>query len=222
MPLLVGVEYFRIRAAEDYDVYNAAVVVDAEGQIAPQWTAKHYLVPFVEALPFRRLLGPLLQGRGGEWHWITGAFRPAPDNVVLEVAGARAGILVCFEELFPDLTRKLRSSGAEFQVLITNDAWWGRTAFQRYLTDALRLRAIEIRSDFVRAANTGISGFVDRWGRDHRLTPLFQPAMEVWNVARTARPTLYSRLGDSIVILLVVGLAAALVTAVKASSNPRN
>jgi len=194
--LLVGVEYVRVRDPGDYDLFNGAIVVDAQGRLSPRWAAKRYLVPFVEALPFRGLFGSLVEGRGGEWQWVAGNFRPAPDSAVVEVGDARVGVLVCFEELFPELTRGLRNDGAEFQVVITNDAWWGRTAFQRYLVDALRLRAIESRTDIVRVANTGISGFVDRRGRYHQLTPLFEPAVEVRDVQRSTTRTLYDRIGD--------------------------
>ena len=101
---------------------------------------------------------------------------------MLALDGARVGVLVCYEQLFPDLARALRNAGAEFQVVITNDAWFGRTFFQRYQADALRLRAIENRSAFVRVANTGISGFVDRSRAIPRTHRLFEKAVEVSDV----------------------------------------
>jgi apolipoprotein N-acyltransferase len=133
--------------------------------------------------------------------------------VVIEVAGARVGVLVCYEELFPELPRRLRNAGAEFQVLITNDAWWGRTAFQHYLVDALRLRAIESRTDIVRVANTGISGFVDSRGRYRQMTPLFEEAVEVADVARTTGRTVHDRTGDLIVGLSLLLAATAAIWA---------
>jgi apolipoprotein N-acyltransferase len=207
-PILVGVEYARIRDRDDYDAYNGAVLVDAEGRLDPNWTAKVYLVPFVEATPFRNFLGPLVEGRGGEWRWLAGGFRPGERATVLSLDGARAGVLVCYEQLFPELARSLRNAGARFQVVITNDAWFGRTFFQRYQADALRLRAIENRSAFVRVANTGISGFVDRYGRYHERTPLFEKAVEVHDVRLSDERTLYDRTGDAIVWVLLAGLLA--------------
>jgi apolipoprotein N-acyltransferase len=101
-PLLVGVEYAQVRTPDDWDLYNAALVVDADGRLEPEWAAKHYLGPFAEGLPFRGLLGPWVEGRGGDWHWITGGFDPAPGPGLLSAAGTRIGLLVCYEELFPE------------------------------------------------------------------------------------------------------------------------
>jgi apolipoprotein N-acyltransferase len=153
---LVGVEYVRLRSREDYELYNAAVAVDAQGRMLDRWGAKVYLVPFTEGVPFQRLLNPLVQGRGGHWRWLAGGFDPGRESALIDVAGARVGVLVCYEQLFPDLARQLRRRGAELQVVITNDAWWARSLFQQYQANALRLRAIENRTAYVRAANTGI------------------------------------------------------------------
>lgn len=210
---LVGVEYFRIRSREDYDLYNAALLVEPQGELSPDWAAKVYLVPFVEATPFRSVLGPLVEGRGGEWEWLAGGFHPGPQGQVLSMDGSRAGVLVCYEQLFPELARALRNAGAEYQVVITNDAWFGRTPFQYFLANAVRLRAIENRSEFVRVANTGISGFVDRRGRYHDRTGLFATAVAARDVERSTDRTFYDRTGDWIVGLLVAGLAAVILAA---------
>ena len=211
--LLVGAEYVVESNDEPRKIYNAAFAIDAEGNLLPDWGAKVYLVPFVEATPFRSILGPLVKGRKGEWHWLAGGFEPGPRNVVIEVADAKVGVLVCYEQLFPDLARGLRNAGAELQVVITNDAWFGRSLFQPYHANALRLRAIESRTSFVRVANTGISGFVDTHGRYHRRTDLFEEAVEVWDVPLTDRRTIYDRLGDVVAWLAIAGLLACIVMA---------
>ncbi len=213
VPILAGVEYARSRQDGDHDWYNAALAVDAAGQLLPAWGAKVYLVPFVEATPFRGLFGPLVAGRGGEWHWLAGTFRPGPASALLPVAGTRVGVLVCYEQLFPDLARDLRLRGAEVGVVITNDAWFGRSLFQPYQANALRLRAIENRIDFVRVANTGISGFVDRFGRYHQRTGLFEEAVEVREVRLATRPTVYGLVGDAAAWLALGGLALAVLLA---------
>jgi apolipoprotein N-acyltransferase len=218
---LIGVEYARVRARDDYDLYNAAVVIDAEGRLNPQWAAKVYLVPFVEATPFRSIFGPLVEGRGGEWHWLAGGFEPGPRSQVIEVDGARAGVLVCYEQLFPDLTRDLRNAGAQFQVVVTNDAWFGRTPFQYFLANAPRLRAIENRTSFVRVANTGISGFVDSRGRYHERIGLFEVGVAAYDVELSDTVTVYDRVGDVVVWVLILGLLAVIVRARLAGSPVR-
>jgi len=213
VPLLVGAEYVRRGGGEPVRWYNAAFAVDGDGELLEDWGAKVYLVPFVEATPFRSVLGPLVEGRGGEWRWLAGGFYPGPRNALIEVADVKVGVLVCFEQLFADLARGLRNAGAEVQVIITNDAWFGRSLFQPYQADAVRLRAIESRSSFVRVANTGISGFVDTHGRYHRRTGLFEKAVEVWDVPLAGPPTVYARIGDLIAWLAVAGLLTAVVIA---------
>lgn len=213
--MLVGLDYFRIREEDDYGLYNAAMTINADGRLLEPWTAKHYLVPFVEAVPFRALLGPLVEGRGGEWDWLAGAFQKGPRNVLFDVAGAQIGVVVCYEEFFPDLARGLRNTGANLHVVITNDAWFGRTLFQIYMINAVRLRAIENRTNYVRAANTGISGFIDTRGRIHQRTGWFEPAVEVRDVALAGTRTIYNRIGDVVVWLSIAGLLAAIVLIVR-------
>lgn len=210
--LLVGADYVRVRDREDFDLYNAALLARPDGTLDPRWTAKVYLVPFVEAVPYRRWLGPLVEGRGGEWEWISGGFEAGEPGTPLDVDGVGVGVMVCFEQLFPDLSRELQRAGARLQVVVTNDAWFGRTMFQRYSADALRMRAIETRTPFVRAANTGISEFVDRRGRVHDATPLYEEAVISREVALGAGPTIATRVGDApawIVALLLVAIAVA-------------
>ena len=213
IPILVGAEYVRYGASEARRLYNAVFVVDRDGTLLEPWSAKTYLVPFVEATPFASLVGPWVRDRGGEWDWLAGTFTPGPRDVIFPVAATRVGALVCYEQLFADLARGLRNAGAELEVVITNDAWFGRSLFQAYQANAVRLRAIENRTAFVRVANTGISGFVDPRGVYHRQTKLFEETVEVWDVPRAARRTVYDRLGDFVAWLSIGGLAAALAAA---------
>ena len=218
--VLLGVEYAQISADGRAAVYNAAMAVDAEGRLMDEWGAKVYLVPFTEGVPFRSLFGPLVEGKGGEWRWLAGGFTPGPRGALVTVAGARIGALVCFEQLFPDLSRGLRNAGAEIQVVVTNDAWFGRSYLQGFLANALRLRAIESRVEFVRAANTGISGFVDRRGVYHERTGIFEDAVIVRDVERSTSRTIYDRTGDLVAWLAVAALIA--LSAAAATRSRRN
>jgi apolipoprotein N-acyltransferase len=219
VPMLIGAEYVRYGGGEPRRIYNGVFAVDADGRMLDDWGAKVYLVPFVEATPFRSIFGPLVEGRGGEWQWLAGGFTPGPRNTIIEVAGVKVGVLVCYEQLFFDLARDLRNAGAQLQVEITNDAWFGRSLFQPYQADAARMRAIENRTGFVRVANTGISGFIDTRGRYHDRTELFEKTIEVRDVPVTDRRTLYDRSGDVIAWLAIAGLLAVAVVA-RSSRNP--
>jgi len=205
-PLLVGVEYYRVTDSESYDIYNAAMAVQADGTLSPVWTAKTFLVPFTEQTPFRSLFGRFVDGRSGAWRWMAGGFTPGPGATVLPFSEWNTGVVVCYEQLFPSLPRDLQNAGADFQVVITNDAWFGRSQFQRYLVDALRMRSIENRTGYVRAANTGISGFYDRRGGVDQLTGLFERRVIVGDVPLSRGTTIYNKIGDWPVWLAMVGL----------------
>ena len=217
--ILAGVEYWRIRTPEDRDFYNAALVAKRDGTIDDVWSAKRDLVPFTEGVPFRNLLGPLVEGRGGAFQWLSGGFTPGPDVVPLPAAGKKVGVLVCYEEFYFDLSRRLRAAGADLQVVITNDAWFGRTVFQSLMADVIRMRAIETRSAIVRVANTGISGFVDPLGRYEGRTDLFVEAVEVQEVPITTGKTLYVRIGDAAAWAAILGLSLTLLRAARNKPN---
>ena len=210
--ILTGVEYVRMPNAKDYQLYNAALAVDQDGEMEPVWAAKIYLVPFVERTPFMPVLGPILSGGGETMRWLSGRFEPGPEEAIVPVAGTKVGILVCFEELFPDLTRKLRRQGAELIAVITNDAWFGRTFFQGYQANILAMRAIESRISVVRAANTGISGFIDPRGTYHDRSPLFVPDVQVEDLPLREAPTIYDRTGDVAAWLCALALAVVAIT----------
>jgi len=130
---------------------------------------KQHLVPFGEYMPLRRLLplpGPLVESIGDFTPGTSSAPLPCPG-------GAKAGVLICFESIFPELARAEVEQGADLLINITNDAWFGRsTAPWQHLSMAV-FRAVETRRSLARAANTGISGFVEPTGRLKNLSPLF-------------------------------------------------
>lgn len=209
--IVTGVEYLVARRGGGDDAYNAVMVVHPDGTLDPVWSAKVDLVPFVESVPFKPILGPLLSGRGGWMRWLGGGFLPGPDATPLPVAGTKMGVTVCFEELFFDLQRGLKNAGATIQAVVTNDAWFGRAYFQPYQANTVRLRAIENRTAFVRVANTGISMFVDPLGRDYRRTPLEVEASGTMELPLIDARTLYDRIGDAVAYAALLVLAAALI-----------
>jgi apolipoprotein N-acyltransferase len=77
----------------------------------------------------------------------------------------------------------------------------------------LRLRAIESRTDFVRAANTGISGFVDRRGSFFEATDLYVETVAVRDMHLTTKQTLYNQVGDVVAWLALAGLALTILIA---------
>ena len=103
---------------------------------------------------------------------------------------------ICYEVIFPNLVRQFAANGADFMVTMTNDAWFGSSSAPSQHFSMVVFRSVENHFAFARAANTGISGFIDPFGRIVEATPIFteqalKETMHVW------RPhTFYSRYGD--------------------------
>ena len=197
--LLLGTNHTRYDGAPRY--YNAAVMVDTAGATTGIY-AKQHLVPFGEYVPLRRLLffvSPLVES--------VGDFSPGPGPRPLDMDGTPVGAAICYEIIYPDLVRGFVTRGSRLLTTLTNDAWYGRTAAPYQHFQQATMRAIELGRYLVRAANTGISGVVDPYGRVVASTPLFERRVLAANVRLLDVRTLYSRTGD------VLAYACAAVTA---------
>jgi apolipoprotein N-acyltransferase len=105
-------------------------------------------------------------------------------------------VSICYESIYPWISRAFVQRGSQLLATITNDAWFGRSsaAYQHFEQGAIR--AVEEGRYIVRAANTGISGAVDPYGRVLAATGLFEPAVVPVDVRLLDYRTIYSRLGD--------------------------
>ncbi len=133
--------------------YNSVLLVGADGGV--QRVEKRHLVPFGEYVPFRRAL-PFL----GKIARTVGDFAPASSTALLEQAGERLGVAVCYEVIFADEVAELVAAGATILVTVTNDAWYGDTAAPWQHLRAARFRAAENRRWLLRAAITGVSALI--------------------------------------------------------------
>ena len=209
-PVLTGVLH------EDYSggvltAYNAAVFYDSTGQWR-RWPVyeKHYLVPVVERVPFV----PVAWFRKVPWldRW-SGGFGRGKTLPLYPTPAGRFGVIICYESIFEDMARGYRRAGADFLVNITNDGWYGRTAGPYQHASHLVLRAIETRMGVARAANTGITEFVDPLGQAYDQTALEQEGVVADQLRTSDVIPLYVRLGDWVGVLSVLatlGFAGAL------------
>jgi len=87
----------------------------------------------------------------------------------------RLGPMICYEDILPDFGRKLAVSHPHLLVNITNDSWFGDTS-EPWEHMALSVyRAVEMRTDMVRAVNTGVSAFIDAKGYVYAKTYALDP-----------------------------------------------
>ena len=151
-----------------------------------------HLVPFGEFVPFRQALFFI-----EKMVEIIGDFGLGKRATVFTLNDHKLGVSICYEIIFPDLVRQPVKNGAEYLVNITNDAWFGKSAASYQHISMAALRAVENRTPIVRAANTGISGFIDSTGQIRNTTQLFKRELIVDEIAPNKGPrTFYSKFGD--------------------------
>jgi apolipoprotein N-acyltransferase len=112
---------------------------------------------------------------------------------------------ICFEIIFPGLVRKFVNNGAELIATITNDAWFGRSSAPYQHFSMAVFRAVENRVPVVRAANTGISGFIDQRGRILKKSDIFEKALLTGEITiGSFQESFYSKYGDLFAFLCII------------------
>jgi apolipoprotein N-acyltransferase len=196
-PILFGSPAFKLNGVQ-ISLFNRAYLLSPSGETLDSYD-KIQLVPFGEYIPFHRLLfflDKLVVGIGD--------FAAGTEQTVFSLPQAKFSVLICYEGIFPSLTRGFVSRGAELLVNITNDAWFGRTSapYQHLVMEAIR--AVENRVPLVRAANTGFSAVVDIDGRIRSRTNLYETALLVEDLSWPQVISFYTRYGNVFVWLCVV------------------
>lgn len=233
VPLLLGTI-----THDDDKYYNSALMLTSDAVVAGVYHKMH-LVPFGEFVPFRSVLGgvadfiPIVDFTAGKVETVfpaplAGEVSASLDDVMVRLKKSSTtafntsmpvkgdfGVLICFEDAFAENARNLVRNGAQWLVTITNDAWFKNSKAPFMHLSASVLRAVETRRPVVRAANTGISAFINAQGRVTRYvandegqkTFIAGVAFDVISPRRDM--TLYTRLGDVFAwmcVLTVVGI----------------
>jgi apolipoprotein N-acyltransferase len=175
--------------------FNSAFLISPEKKILGRYDKIH-LVPFGEYAPLAGILGFTRDIIGA-----IGDFTAGKEVHNLALPWGRFGVLICYEAIFPGLTRRFVEQGAQFLVNITNDAWFGRTAAPYQHLSMVTLRAVENRVPIARAANTGISAVIDTGGRVLLSTDLFTREVISGNISLNHSRTFYTQFGDLFVYL---------------------
>jgi apolipoprotein N-acyltransferase len=138
--------------------YNSAFLVSSDGKFAGQHN-KIRLLPFGEYLPYAESF---------PWpkrYTETYNYTPGTEYKIFAVDDVAFGVTICWENIFPDLFRRFVRNGADFMINMTNEAWFGETAAPYQFLSMSVFRAVENRIWVVRSSNSGISGFIDPYGR---------------------------------------------------------
>jgi apolipoprotein N-acyltransferase len=214
-PLLLGSD--ELEEGDPARNYNSAFMLDTHGATAAVYRKIH-LVPFGEYVPFQRLLffvGPLVEA--------VSAFSPGTRVTMLPVEGHMASTAICYEVTYPALAREAVRQGSELLTTVTNDAWYGDSSAAYQHFEMAAMRSIEQGRYLVRAANTGISGIIDPYGRVLIRTNLFETVAVVGEARFVQSKTVYARIGDLAAFVsaafIVLALGAAVLEGRKKHAN---
>jgi apolipoprotein N-acyltransferase len=153
----------RVTASNErnYDVFNAAFLLGPDGRYVSSYR-KRQLVIFGEYVPLERWL-PFMKSLTP----IQGSFTAGPGPVTFELTHppARISVLICFEDVFPHVTRQHVKDDTEFLLNLTNNGWFGESSAQWQHATGAALRAVENGLPLVRCTNNGMTCWIDAVGR---------------------------------------------------------
>ncbi len=185
-----------------YRYFNSLELIDHEGSIVAGFD-KFHLVPYGEYVPLRSVL-PIEKITPGSIDFSAG---PGPRT--LTVPGLPpVSPLICYEVIFPDAVVQPEHR-PDWLLNVTNDAWFGASSGPYQHFESARMRAVEQGLPLVRAANTGISGVIDPYGRViARLGLDKRGAIDSGLPLPLASPTPYARFGDASLLVLLAATTA--------------
>lgn len=207
--LLVGALDYRRNprgSIRKFDIYNASFLFTPKVFKFPQRYIKKHLVPFSERIPFDEVFPILNYVDLGEGDFVAGKETPVYKPFLWTP-------YICYDAIFGDLVREAIREGSRLMVNITNDGWFGRSTAPYQHLNLIRYRAIENGMPVARLANSGISAFIDQYGHFDKNTEIFTDRVVQRKVPLKTRDTLYSHIGDTVEISLLLFFAVYLLTA---------
>ncbi len=214
--LLAGGRYYDLRTNRDQ---NVVFMVSPTGAVTGHY-AKTKLVPFGEYIPYRSVFAFLANLRVSINDIQAGTETQGP----LTAGGLTVGPMVCFESTYSRFARRQAAQGASILTVVTDDAWFGRTAAARQHLAMSAIRAAETHRALVRAAATGVSAIFDSNGRMLSQLEWYKRGIVVDDVPLETTMTPYTRYGNWFIGVCFVILGATLVSSsfngrVRGSSN---
>jgi len=201
----IGINHAGQNTAQPMRVYNSAQLVSPTGEWVSRYDKVH-LVPFGEYVPFKRMFA----FAGGLTKEV-GDFSPGASRAPLEANGAKLGVFICYESIFPDEVRQFAAQGAQLLVNISNDGWYGDSgAYAQHLKQA-RMRAVENARWLLRDTNTGVTASIDPYGRIVASVPRKVRTALQAPYALSSATTFYTRQGDWFAYLCAIISIGALV-----------
>lgn len=194
-------KYSREFSGQHFETYNGSVLLDSNG--ASSFYHKSMLVPGVETLPwFLRFIDKWFEKFGGT----TAGYAKQKDRTALsEKNGYKIAPSICYESIYGEFMSRFIRNGANLICIVTNDGWWKKTPGHKQHMNYARLRAIETRTWVARSANTGISCFIDPYGKVIDPQPYNTAAAIKLSIPVNAtKKTFFVRYGDILSKVMVI------------------
>jgi len=188
-----------------YKFYNSASRFSKEGRVDIPYY-KIYLVPVGERMPLLHIFPILWNVQLGQAN-----FEYGTEMKYFDLDGFKYSSLICFEIVFADLTRKMAQADVDFIVNITNDAWFYRSAGTYQHGVMTKFRAIEIRKQIFRAANTGYTMIVSPTGEMLQSTELFEKTIMSGNILLQKDKTFFTKYFHLFPLVLILVFVSMLV-----------
>jgi apolipoprotein N-acyltransferase len=198
--IITGAPRVQVEATGENRFWNSLHAVDGSGAVVTSYN-KFHLVPFGEYMPLRGILpvGGIAAGATD--------FSSGPGPATLQVPGLPPfSPLICYEVIFPGAVKD-SANRPDWLLNITNDAWYGQSAGPHQHFDISRVRAVEEGLPLVRAANTGISGIIDGYGRVTAYLGLGERGIVDAALPNALPITPYGRMGDVILVVLLMSFS---------------
>ena len=195
--LVLGIPRVEPDGDGDYRFQNAAIAVGlGDGRYV-----KRRLVPFGDYVPFEDTLRGLIEFFDLPMSRAT----PGPWNQPpLTLGEDRAAMAICYEIAYANLTRTAAAE-ADLILTITNDTWFGRSIGPLQHLQIAQARALENGRWLLRAANNGVTAFVDHRGKVRVQLPQFERGVLVGSFQIMAGRTPYSHFGDGWLVAICLG-----------------
>ena len=204
---------FKKAASDKQKTSNSALFFSPDAKLWGQYL-KIRLFPFAEYVPYEKTF---------RWPEFIVPEERRRSHVagqefnLFDVNGAKFGTVICWEIAFPAVFRKFVKNGADFMINITNEAWFRESSYSYQYVAISVLRAVENRVSIARAANTGVSCFIDPYGRvtdrlqDENGNDLFIKGYLTRNVRLSRQKTFYTTYGDVFVYSVLFITATVLI-----------
>jgi len=207
-PILTGTIDYKWTDSNSIKRYNSAFLFKPGTRKIESYN-KHRLVPFSERVPLVDKL-PFIYNMAKILDLDIGNYFPGDSAAVFKIKNfyndtmIKFSTVICYDSVFPYLVRKFICNGAQFIVIITNDGWFGEISGPYQHAQIAVLRAIENRVWIVRCANTGISEFIDPFGRIVKKTKISERAVITQSIHINRNKTFFSRHGKYFVYIILL------------------